>query len=362
VRPLVLVTDAFGGNGGIAKFNRDLLSALCDYPSITEVVAIPRLIPNPIETLPLKLTYISSLRNSKFKYVIYVLKTILNKNRFDMIVCGHINLLPIAYLCKLIAKVPLVLVIYGVEAWKPTQKPLVNYLTKKIDAFIAISELTKKLFTGWAHIDGNKGFLLPCSIDISSFGPGPGNAELRNYYGLNGKTVIMTMGRIMAEERAKGFDEVMEVLSDLSRKIPNIAYLIAGDGTDRNRLESKAKKLGIEDRVVFTGFIPEDKKADYYRMADVFVMPSRWEGFGIVFLEALACGIPVIASSVDGSREAVRDGALGLLVDPDKPDEIKSAIFKALSLPKGSIPKGIDYFSFAHFQKRLHNIIERIMT
>jgi phosphatidyl-myo-inositol dimannoside synthase len=92
----------------------------------------------------------------------------------------------------------------------------------------------------------------------------------------------------------------------LIKEIPTIAYLIAGDGTDRHRLEEKAKSLGVHGRVVFAGYIPESEKADHYRLADAYVMPGRGEGFGIVYLEALACGVPVVASQVDGGREAVR--------------------------------------------------------
>ena len=90
-------------------------------------------------------------------------------------------------------------------------------------------------------------------------------------------------------------------------------------GSDHGRLEAKAAALHVLDRVVFSGFVPEEQKADYYRLADAYVMPSRGEGFGIAFLEALACGLPVLGSKLDGGREALLDGALGLLVDPANP-------------------------------------------
>ena len=98
------------------------------------------------------------------------------------------------------------------------------------------------------------------------------------------------------------------MLPALAADVPDVAYLIAGDGDDRARLEKKAAALGVADRVVFAGYVPEEEKADHYRLADAFVMPGRGEGFGIVYLEALACGVPVVASSLDASREAVRDG------------------------------------------------------
>ncbi len=90
-------------------------------------------------------------------------------------------------------------------------------------------------------------------------------------------------------------------------------------------------------------------------------MPSRGEGFGLVFLKAMACGIPVIASKVDSSCEAVRDGELGQVVDPDNPAEIKCAIINALGSSR-NIPQGLEFFSYENFTLRLHKIIESVLN
>jgi glycosyltransferase involved in cell wall biosynthesis len=139
----------------------------------------------------------------------------------------------------------------------------------------------------------------------------------------------------------------------LIARIPNLAYLVVGDGDDRARLQARARAAGLEDRVIFTGRISEAEKVAHYRLADVYVMPSRGEGFGFVFLEAMACGVPVVASGIDGGREAVRDGQLGVLVDPTSPDEIERGIVAALERPR-DVPSGLDYFSFEHFAVRVH--------
>jgi glycosyltransferase involved in cell wall biosynthesis len=147
-----------------------------------------------------------------------------------------------------------------------------------------------------------------------------------------------------------------------STEIPNVAYIIVGDGSDRPRLEKKARALGVHDRVVFAGLISEAEKADHYRLADTYVMPGWGEGFGIVYLEAMACGIPVVASKVDGSREAVRHGALGIMVDPNDREDIRAGIIEALRRPTGVIPQGLDYFSCINFKRRLHRIIENVVS
>src|SRR5205823_13994683 len=126
-----------------------------------------------------------------------------------------------------------------------------------------------------------------------------------------------------------------------------ISYLIVGDGPDRRRLEQKAHQLGVEKRVVFAGRTSEEEKPDHYRLADAYVMPSSGEGFGIVFLEALACGIPVIGSKVDGSRDALLDGRLGILVNPTDPAELRAAIVQTLAQKGGGakdLRNGVEYF------------------
>src|SRR5205823_11879271 len=113
-------------------------------------------------------------------------------------------------------------------------------------------------------------------------------------------------------------------------------------------------------RVIFVGRIQDEHRADYFRLADLFVMPSSGEGFGIVLLEAMACGVPVIGSKIDGSREALRQGELGALVDPRKPSEIKEAVIAGLSssATDSSQPiPGVEYFSADRFEERVHAIV-----
>jgi glycosyltransferase involved in cell wall biosynthesis len=166
----------------------------------------------------------------------------------------------------------------------------------------------------------------------------------------------MTLGRLDARERQKGIDEVIEVMPRLLLHAPNLRYLIAGDGDDRPRLEAKVKLHGLTDKVVFCGRVSDEEKADHYRMCDVFSLAGRQEGFGIVLLEALACGAPVVASELDGSRDAILEGELGELANPDNPASLQAALLRALAKPR-HIPERLEYFSFENFVKRLDKII-----
>ncbi|MEH1869819.1 MAG: glycosyltransferase family 4 protein [Nostoc sp.] len=358
---LFLTTDAFGGRGGISQYNRDFISSLCSAENCDEVVAIPRKkLVDRIESLPQKLTYITSGIEGKLAYIHAILHTIRANPKFDLIVCGHLYMLPLAWLVKLWTKAPILLEIYGIEAWKP-HNSLVNYCLPAVDCVVSISQITLDRFQSWAKIPKVQQFLLPNAIALEQYGHDEKNAQLISQYELKDKIVLMTLGRLDSYERCKGFDEVIEVLPKLSEIIHNLVYLIVGEGSDRERLEQKVRSLNLQEQVIFTGFISEAEKADHYRLADVYVMPSKGEGFGFVFLEAMACGIPVVASKVDGSREAVRNGLLGIVVNPDDLEEVKAGILEALNRPKGMIPQGLDYFSYENFERRCHQICDQIL-
>jgi len=360
MRILCLLTDAFGGRGGIAKFNRDFINSLCSYQNCEEVIAIPRKeLCDRLENLPPKLTYITSGVTGKLAYLLTVVHTIRTNPKFDLIVCGHLYMLPLAWLVKLWTKAPLFMIIHGIEAWKPLSR-LVDYCLKSLDGIISVSQHTIDLFQAWANVSGIQHFILPNSIAIEQYGYAPKNSELLSRYGLKDKTVLMTLGRLDSYERYKGFDEMIDLMPQLRTIIPNLTYLIVGEGCDQSRLEAKVRYLNIQKQVVFTGFVAESEKAEHYRLADAYIMPSKGEGFGIVFLEAMACGIPVVASKLDGSREAVRDGLLGILINPNEPEEIKAGILEALQRPRGSIPLGLDYFCYENFELRCHEILHYI--
>lgn len=328
-RTLVLVTDAYGSSGGIAKFNRDFIEAMTKMPQFAEVVVIPRIVSSPVKNVPSRVRFVADAAGSKLRFALFVLRFALHGD-FDRVVIGHINFAPLGVFSGWLLRARTVLVIHGIDAWQPHPNLMVRLTVKRMDRVIGVSALTNERFASWSGVDGKCLRLLPNCVDMVEFTPGPKPMDLAEQLGLSDRTVIMTLGRLASEERYKGFDEVIEVLPELSREIPDIAYLICGDGADRGRLEAKARTLGVADRVMFAGFVSERRKADYYRLADAYVMPSRGEGFGIVFLEALACGLPVLGSKLDGGREALLNGVLGDLVDPADKKQLVEKILRTI--------------------------------
>jgi phosphatidylinositol alpha-1,6-mannosyltransferase len=359
MRILILLHEAFGGRGGIAKFNRDLITALCAHPEVAAVTAIPQLAVDPPGPLPEKLTYPTGGLAGKGSWFLRVGVAALSRPQFDLIVCGHINLLPAAFAVQRLVRAPMALVIHGIEAWHRTGRRLTDRLAGKIDLLISVSQVTRSRFTAWTGADVPS-VILPNTVDLSYFTPGAANPALVRSWGLGGRRVLLTLARLEARERYKGIDEIIDILPSLVAEFPDLVYVIAGDGSDRSRLETKVQTSGLADRVIFTGYVPEAEKRDLYRAADVFAMPGHGEGFGIVYLEAMACGIPVIASTMDGSREAVRDGMLGLTVNPSDPSALRAAVREALNKPKGVVPAGLDYFDMQHFHQRVHAIVDQL--
>jgi phosphatidyl-myo-inositol dimannoside synthase len=346
---LYLCTDAYGGHGGISVYNRDLAEALAARADVEEVLLLPRVVRNDPGAIPPKIRFFPEASRGRVAYVRTINRV--RKEKADLVICGHVNLLRVA--CALTAH-PLLLV-FGIEAWKPPRSPLTRHLLHRSGGIISISEITRRRLVAWSGYRGPTE-LLPNAIHAERYGIREKRADLVERYRLAGKRVLLTVGRLAAEERYKGFDEVIEVLRDLPQ---DVVYMIAGGGNDFPRLQRKAVQCGLADRVIFTGLFPEEEKADLYALADVYVMPSRGEGFGYVFLEAAASGLPVIGSKLDGAREALLEGRLGLLVDPSSPAEIEQAIREALRNPHKRIPPELGQFSFANFQARANAIIDR---
>ncbi len=365
---LAILTDTYGGRGGIAQVNRDLVDALVAYPGVDRVRVLPR-VPTEGGAVPAGVSVAWEAAGGARAFLTALGRETVSGG-YGVVVCGHLHLAPFAAVAAARAGVPLVVVAHGVEAWGPPHWPATQgrlataaagAALRRAARVVSVSALTRDRLVARFGVDPGRVAVVPNAVDLAAFGPGPPRADLAARYGLAGRTVLMTLARLSPHERYKGVDETLAVLPALAETVPDVAYLVCGGGDDRARLEAEARRLGVADRVVFAGYVPEDEKADHYRLADAFVMPGRGEGFGIVYLEALACGVPVVASSADASREAVLGGALGVVVDPDDQDAVREGILDALARPKG-VPAGLDHFSQARFAGRWHAILDELLV
>jgi len=346
---MFLATDAYGGQGGIAYYNRCLAEALAEMPSVSKITLLPRLVKQAAANIPAKVNFLAHAAGSKRHYLQALAAQLFTP--CQLVICGHINLLPLAAAVSLIKRVPLVLQVHGIDVWQ-APKALHRLCIRQVSAVWSVSSYTRERMNAWAKLPASYYTIIPNTIHPERYGMAPKRSDLLQRYGLQGKKVILTLARLDSRERYKGIDEILAALPSLLQQEPSLCYLIAGDGDDQPRLAAKARELGVGDQVIFAGYVPEAEKADLMRLADVFAMPGRGEGFGIVYLEAMACGIPVVGSLLDGSRDALKDGELGQLVNPDDSESVKAGLLNALQVPK-KIPAGLKDFAWPAFALRI---------
>jgi glycosyltransferase involved in cell wall biosynthesis len=246
---------------------------------------------------------------------------------------------------------------HGIEVWNLAPGRIREAL-RQVRKILPVSEHTRRRMEKEIGLSAERFEVIPDTYDTERFRMGPTPADLRKRLGLEGRKVIYTLARLDPRERYKGIDEVIAVLPDLVKEVPDLAYLIGGKGADWPRLEEKARSLGVADRVIFAGFVPEAEKADYYRLADLFVMPGWGEGFGIVYLESAACGVPVLGSTLDASAEVIERAGIGEAVNPKNPEELKAAMVRMLKKPSKGPFQGLENFNRQSFRKRVARMLE----
>jgi phosphatidyl-myo-inositol dimannoside synthase len=331
VRVLALVTEAFGGHGGIAQYNRDFLSALARCDRVGDVIVLPRRTATSVSTLPPGVRQLRPVE-SKLGYSLSTLWTAMTQQPIEVVFCGHLNMAPLAAGICTVLNVPLWLQVHGIEVFWREPSALKRRSVQSARIVTAVSRHTRRRLLHWVGIDPARVKVLPNTVN-PQYQPGPKPAYLIDRHAAGGKKVLLTVSRLDSRERYKGHDRIIRTLPRVLQQHPDTIYLIVGDGDDRPRLESLAVECGVAKHVQFAGLVPPEELPHYFRLADVFVLPSTGEGFGIVFLEAMATGVRVIGGSQDGSRDALCDGALGTLVNPENAEELTSAILAALDDP-----------------------------
>lgn len=221
-------------------------------------------------------------------------------------------------------------------------------------------------------VPGERIRLLYPGVTPAQWRPTGREKAIRERFGLEGSRVILTVSRLIPR---KGQDVVLQALPRILAQEPRALYLIVGGGPEEARLRALADQLGVADRVRWAGSIPNSETVDYYHAADVFVMPNRQmpngdiEGFGLVFLEANACGKPVVGGRSGGTVDAIEDGISGYLVDPTNPEEVAERTLRLLKQPEHAVRLGeqgrqrvLSQFLWEHSGATLADVIARAQT
>ena len=228
---------------------------------------------------------------------------------------------------------------HGHEVWW-ARMPLFSALLRRIgaqaDQMTYLGEFTRgAVANALLREDHSKLVHLPPGVDLTRFIPAAKSLELQKKWGVEGAPVIVSIGRLVPR---KGSDQLIKAMPEVLKQFPKSKLLLVGTGNYKKRLEKLVRNLKVQDSVIFTGRVAHELLPAYYRLGDIFAAPCRSrygglevEGLGIVYLEASACGVPVIAGKSGGAPDAVLDGKTGILVNGRDHLEISGALIKLLA-------------------------------
>jgi phosphatidylinositol alpha-1,6-mannosyltransferase len=341
-RIVALVSDCYGARGGIARYNQDLFDALGD--SSVEILILPRhgdasgmeLPPGVRQNPPIF---------GRLHFSLAAIVAAWRFRPFDTVFCGHVFMAPLGFLLARLFGARYWVQAHGTDVWKD-RHGLVRRLIGYADLVSTVSRETRRILLAWVDLPPERVRVLPDTVQ-DVFTPGPASPSLRDRLKLGSGPILLTVGRLASNERYKGHEPVFSVLADLRKRFPDLVHVVAGDGDDRARLEAVAAEVA-PDAVRFLGFVPDVDLPDLYRLADLYVMPSTEEGFGIVYLEAAACGLRVVGGKGGGTADAIPDERVGVIIDPADRSALAAAIEQQLERGRAD-PQAVEPYRRPHF-------------
>ncbi len=329
---LFVFLEIFAQEGGIQAYVKDIFRA---YTALTMFEAEVFLLRdeandhNPFTGKNMDFHYFkgASVGQSRINLAFSLFKTLLLR-RPQRVFCGHINLAPLVrWLCQPLG-IPYTVLTYGKEVWSPLSAQKQAAL-RSADEIWTISHYSGHRLCASNGISREKVKILPCVVDGERFTPGERSLDLVAKYNLENCRVLMTVARLWSGDIYKGVDVTLRALPKILQVFPETKYLVIGRGDDQLRLAQLAQDLGVAERVIFAGFVPTEDLVAYYRLSDAYIMPSQ-EGFGIVYLEAMACGVPVLSGDADGSADPLQEGKLGWRVPHRDPEAVAQGCIEIL--------------------------------
>ena len=331
MRILILATE-FLSIGGIQRQNRLLVAAIDEL--LTQASGRLRVLalndPPSASLLP-ELAGLCSTEITCFggNRVAYVLQSLAEIRQADLVIYGLLGLTLMSFAHRMLApSTRRLLMMHGIEVWR--RRSLLHALAvRNMQGYVSVSQYTLDRFRAAYRLDGRvPGFVLPNAVTPLLF-----QDQVQFAADQERKLRLLTVSRLAASERYKGIDLVIRAMPALVRQFPNACYTIIGNGGDRARLASIARELRIEQHVEFLGHVSDEALKQAYQDCTIFVLPSAKEGFGFVFIEAMAFGKPVVAARAGAAPEVVWDGQTGLLAEHGDVAQLTQAIATLLQNP-----------------------------
>ena len=272
-----------------------------------------------------------------------------------LVVASHVQLAPVALPAAWRGS-PLVIYLHGVEVWRPLSA-LQRAAVRQARRVLANSRFTVRTMEGFNGSLGNDAMVVPPGIPDRPRALRPGK-----------QNVVLVVARMTVEDRYKGHDQLIELWPAVVEEMPDAQLVFVGDGDDRARLEEKARESGSGAHIEFTGVVDESRLHELYEEAGLIALPSRFEGFGLVIIEAMRAGRPVVAAP-GAAEEIVERGVTGIIADPVDPAALKAAILSLMTSAARARAMGDagrrryeQYFTEARFHAKLAEVLSDVRS
>lgn len=308
--------------------------------------------------------------NDLLKVLLIFICIKINKIKFDLIHAHYVH--PpgfVAVLLGRLMKKPVIISCegsdiheYAEEAYPDRlRRHRVLYAIKNAKYLIAVSNFLKEKIVSFG-IPETKVAVIPNGVKQTAFYPIDKSLARKKLKLPTEKKVILNIGSLTP---IKGTIYLINAIAKIIRENRNkddLFFVIIGDGPLRLELETRAQALNIKNYIQFVEFIPHKELVFWFNAADLFVLPSLGEGFGMVIIEALSCGLPVVASSIGGITEIINENNLGILVPPGNPEELSYGILQALNKvwDKDILIERAKYYNWDNIAKLISNVYERV--
>jgi len=362
---ILVLAPSMGGTGGIQNYTAALVRALGEIAGEKNV----RLVAVPTEPI-LRADGNTALGPiTKIRFLLSAIATAIFW-RPQLVFCTHVGVSPAARIIHRITGAPYWVILHGIEVWCELAPPKVEAL-RGAQQIVSTSRFTLESASARHGLEKCKTVFLPPTYSITET---PASKKSAGTVESANMLTVLTVGRLAASERYKGHDVMLDAWPAVLREIPDARYIIVGDGDDRPRLQERARKMRLADSVIFKGTLSGAELQSCYDNCQVFALPARTEldsrtplgeGFGIVFLEAMAHGKPVVGPNVGAPPEFIHDGEHGLLVNPANPAKLAQALVELLANPERARQMGEagrkwarEQYSYEMFRERLRKILQ----
>lgn len=357
---MLILAPRMRGPGGIQRYVLTLTRAFEDLFGKEHVRFLSLNLPDEVSFPASRRTTVGA----KLRFIAAVLREAVVW-RPDLVVCAHVGVAPLGWLLRATAGASYWVMAHGIEVWGQLSA-LDHRSLAQADRVVAVSEFTRVQLVRSQGVLANRTCLLPPCLDTEWIAEALFHSAVPRQ---RQRPTLLTVSRLSSAECYKGHDVVLQAMQRVLSEVPDALYVIVGDGDDRPRLEELARSMHLTGAVRFSGAVSPEELNVCYRDCDIFIMPARTvldkfapkgEGFGIVFLEAMAHGKPVIGPASGAPSEFIHHEEHGLLVSPEDPEDVARAIIKLLTFPERTDEMGAaarDWvqreYSYARFGERL---------